>query len=154
MPGVLCRAENGDSIRLLRIVDTSCEPNLVNQIGEPADREDDEEDKQPHPQAQEAVPEEWKNLIACDSPAHLRIRYSIPRADGTQAIPVICSALQGQRDLMGRDGAFAKNHPGVFPAGKIHDRGRDGAGSGSAVYDQRDFVAELIAHTTGPGALR
>jgi hypothetical protein len=54
---------------------------------------------------------------------------------------------------MGRDGSFAEDHPGVAAAGEIDDGGGGGAGGGTAVYDEGEFVAELLTDTVCGGAL-
>ena len=61
--------------------------------------------------------------------------------------------LKGKGDLVGGDGAFAEDHPGVAAAGEIDDGGGGGAGGGAAVDDERDLVAELVADAVGVGAL-
>ena len=53
---------------------------------------------------------------------------------------------------MGRDGAFAEDHPGVVAAAEIDDRCGDGAGCGAAVDDEGDRVAELLEDAAGVGA--
>src|SRR6202041_2320356 len=53
--------------------------------------------------------------------------------------------LEGEGDLVGGDGAFAKDHPGVAASGEIDDGGGGGAGCGPAVDDEGEFVAELLA---------
>ena len=55
------------------------------------------------------------------------------------------SALEGEGDLVGGDGAFAEDHPGVAAAGEVDDGGGDGTCGGAAVYDERDLVGELGA---------
>jgi hypothetical protein len=61
--------------------------------------------------------------------------------------------LEGEGDLVGRDGSFAEDHPGVAAAGEIDDGGGHGAGGGTAVDDEGNLVAELLADTGGVGAL-
>jgi hypothetical protein len=61
--------------------------------------------------------------------------------------------LEGESDLVGGDGAFAEDHPGVAAAGEVDDRGGDGAGGGAAIDDEGKFVAELLADTERGGAL-
>ena len=61
------------------------------------------------------------------------------------------SALQRQRDLVGGNGPFAENHPRVASAGEIDDGGRHRAGGRPAIDDQRNLVAELLAHAVGVG---
>jgi hypothetical protein len=63
-------------------------------------------------------------------------------------------ALQGERDLVGGDGAFAEDHPGVPAAGEVDDGGGECACGGTAVYDERDLVAELCVDVVGKGAFR
>jgi hypothetical protein len=61
--------------------------------------------------------------------------------------------LEGECDLVGGDGAFAENHPGVASAGEVDDGGGGGAGGGAAVDDEGQLVAELLADAGGRGAL-
>ena len=61
--------------------------------------------------------------------------------------------LERQGDLVGGNGAFAEDHPGVAAAGEIDDGGGDGAGGGAAVDDKGELVAELVADAVGVGAL-
>jgi len=63
------------------------------------------------------------------------------------------SALEGEGDLMGGDGAFAEDHPGVIAAAEIDDRSGNGAGCGAAIDDKGDRVAELLEDTARIGAL-
>ena len=62
--------------------------------------------------------------------------------------------LERQGDLVGRDCAFAENHPGVAAAGEVDDGGGGGAGGGAAVDDEGKLVAQLFADAEGRGALR
>lgn len=61
--------------------------------------------------------------------------------------------LESKGDFVGGDCALAKNHPGVAAAGEIDDGGGGGAGGGTAVDDEGEFVAELLADAEGGGAL-
>ena len=61
--------------------------------------------------------------------------------------------LQGEGDLVGGDGAFAEDHPGVSAAGEVDDGRRGGARGGAAIDDERDLVAQLLAHAERRGAL-
>jgi hypothetical protein len=61
--------------------------------------------------------------------------------------------LQGQGDLVRGNGAFAEDHPGVAAAGEIDDGGGGGSGCGTAVNDEGEFVAELLADAGGGDAL-
>src|SRR5580698_771037 len=61
--------------------------------------------------------------------------------------------LECEGDLVGRDGAFAEDHPGVAAAGEVDDGGGEGAGGGAAVDDKGKFVSELFADAEGGGAL-
>ena len=60
--------------------------------------------------------------------------------------------LEGERDFVGWDCAFADNHPGVGAAAEVDDGGGGRAGSWAAVYDERDFVAELLQDGLRVGA--
>src|ERR1039458_8838878 len=61
------------------------------------------------------------------------------------------SVLEGEGDLVGGDGAFAEDHPGVASAGEVDDSGGSGAGGGATVDNQRDLVAELLGDAGGVG---
>jgi len=61
--------------------------------------------------------------------------------------------LEGEGDLVGGNGALAEDHPGVAAAGEIDNGGGGGAGGGTAVDDEGDLVAELLADAAGVGAL-
>jgi len=60
--------------------------------------------------------------------------------------------LEGEGDLVGRDGSFADDHPGVAAAGEIDDGGGGVAGGGAAIDDEGDLAAELLADAIGGGA--
>src|SRR5271154_2783561 len=60
--------------------------------------------------------------------------------------------LQGEGDLVRGNCAFAEDHPGVAAAGEIDDGGGCGAGGGTAVDDEGEFVAELFADAGGGDA--
>jgi hypothetical protein len=62
--------------------------------------------------------------------------------------------LKSEGDLVGGDGAFAEDHPGVAASGEVDDGGGYGAGGGTPVYDEGEFVAQLVADAEGGGALR
>ncbi len=61
--------------------------------------------------------------------------------------------LEGERDLVGGDGSFAEDHPGVAAAGEVDDGGGGGAGGGAAVHNKRDLIPELIEDAHGVRAL-
>ena len=65
-----------------------------------------------------------------------------------------CGSLVLEREgyFVGRDGAFAEDHPGVAAAGEIDDGGGGAAGGGAAVDDEGNLVAELLADAFGVGA--
>jgi len=48
--------------------------------------------------------------------------------------------LEGEGDLMGGDGAFAEDHPGVAATGEVDDGGGEGAGGGASIDDEGEFV--------------
>jgi hypothetical protein len=60
--------------------------------------------------------------------------------------------LERERNLVSRDCAFAQDHPGVAAAGEIDDGGGGGAAGGTAVDDEGELVAELLADAGGGGA--
>ena len=49
--------------------------------------------------------------------------------------------LEGKGDLVGGDGAFAEDHPGVAATGEVDDGGGEGAGGGASIDDEGEFVA-------------
>lgn len=55
---------------------------------------------------------------------------------------------------MGRDGAFAEDHPRAAAAGEVNDRRRNRAGSRATVDDEWDLIAELGADELRVGTLR
>ena len=61
--------------------------------------------------------------------------------------------LEGEGDLVGRNGAFAEDHPGVAAAGEIDDGRGHGARGRAAVDDEGNLVAELLTDSGGVGAL-
>ena len=61
--------------------------------------------------------------------------------------------LERQGDLVGRDCAFAEDHPVVAAVLEVDDGGGGGTDGGTAVDDEREFVAELLADAGGGGAL-
>jgi hypothetical protein len=63
-------------------------------------------------------------------------------------------ALEGERYLVGGNGALTEDHPGVAAAGEVDDGGGGRAGGGTAVDDERDLVAELLPDAVGVGTLR
>jgi len=61
--------------------------------------------------------------------------------------------LEGEGDLVGGDGPFAEDHPGVSAAGEVDDGGGGGAECGATVDDEGNLVAKLLADAGGVGTL-
>src|SRR5258708_4288534 len=63
-------------------------------------------------------------------------------------------ALKGEGYLVGRNRAFAEDHPGMAAAGEIDDGGSGRAGGRTTIDDEGNLVAELVADAVGVGTLR
>ena len=142
--GVFGCAEDGDGVGGLGVVDVGGGDDLVMQPGEPAgDGEQDEQDQPAHDVQASCVGE----TCALSPVAHADAQVC------RECVREIQLVLEGERDFVGGDGAFAEDHPGVAAAGEVDDGGGDGAGGGAAVHDERELVAELVTDAVGGGAL-
>ena len=65
-----------------------------------------------------------------------------------------CLALQNHDYLVRGYGALAQDHPAARPQREIDDGGGQRAPGGTAVDDQRNAIADLVAHAGRVGALR
>lgn len=61
--------------------------------------------------------------------------------------------MKAEGYFVGRDGSFAEDGPGVVSGREVNDGGCDGAGGGTAIDDEGDLVAKLVADALGGGAL-